>query len=114
MKNISDIIHPHMHEHVGGGKDGPRANANPNDNGNDGNSMHGIGNNPGKSGTNPNDDGVNGFANQLQDVHGGIGIVNKQAADSEESVTQGLSDLHNDYDHLHCLPNTSCCSEDFY
>jgi hypothetical protein len=44
---------------------------------NGGGGIHGIGNNPGQSGTNPNADGVAGFANQLNDVHGGIGDANK-------------------------------------
>jgi hypothetical protein len=112
MKNISDIIHPHMHEHVGGGKDGPRFNANPNDD--DNNTMHGIANNPGKSGTQPNDDGVNGFANQLEDVHGGIGIVNKQAAGSIGSSYKGLDELFNSHDHVDCFPATTFSDYDFF
>ena len=54
-------------------------NANPNGANDGGGNLHGIANNPGKSGTNPNDDGTAGFANQLETVHGGIGDVNKNA-----------------------------------
>ena len=71
----ADTIHPNIHDKVGRG-DG--TNANPNGNGNGG-QIHGIANNPGKSNTNPNDDGTNGFANQLNNVHGGIGAYNKNA-----------------------------------
>ena len=68
----ADVIHPNIHQNNGAGN-----NANPNGANAGGGNMHGIANNPGKSGTNPNDDGVNGFANQLNTVHGGIDSVNK-------------------------------------
>lgn len=77
----ADTNHPNIHDKVG---QGPGDNANANPNGNDGNGsnggqIHGIANNPGQSGDNPNDDGTNGFANELETVHGGIGDVNQNA-----------------------------------
>jgi hypothetical protein len=42
-----------------------------------GGNLHGIANNPGQDNSNPNDDGTNGFANELESVHGGIGDVNQ-------------------------------------
>ena len=68
----AQVIHPNILAN-----NGPGNNANPNGANAGGGNMHGIANNPGKSGTNPNDDGTNGFANQLAQVHGGIGSVNK-------------------------------------
>ena len=44
-----------------------------------GGNIHGIGNVPGKGGDHPNADGVNGQANELETVHGGIGSKNKNA-----------------------------------
>lgn len=75
VNNQADVNHPNIHQNVTGGN-----NANPNGANDGGGNLHGIGNNPGKSNTNPNDDGVPGFANQLEDVHGGIGDVNQNAA----------------------------------
>ena len=77
----ADTIHPAIHTKVGqaGNSDGTNANANPNDANANGGRIHGIGNNSGQSGDHPNDDGVAGFANQLEDVHGGIGAYNPQA-----------------------------------
>jgi len=77
IPNQADVNHPNIHDKVGGGKNGPRANANPNGNTDRGGDIHGIGNNPGQSDTNPNDDGTPGNANELGDMHGGIGDVNK-------------------------------------
>ena len=75
VSNIADVLHPNIHQNVGDGN-----NANPNGvSPAGGANLHGIGNNPGQSGTNPNDDGTAGFANQLQNVHGGIGAKNKNA-----------------------------------
>lgn len=68
----ADVIHPNIHRN-----NGPGQNANPNGANAGGGNMHGIGNNPGQSGTNPGDDGTPGFANQLAQVHGGIGTKNK-------------------------------------
>ena len=79
--NQADTNHPNIHDNVGGGKDGPRGNANPNDANDRGGNLHGIGNNPGKGGDNPNDDGTPGQANELEDMHGGIGDVNKNVDD---------------------------------
>lgn len=79
VSNQADVNHPNIHQKVGGGKDGPRRNANPNGSNDRGAGLHGIGNNPGKSGSHPNDDGVNGQANELETMHGGIGDVNKNA-----------------------------------
>ena len=70
----ADTIHPNIHQN-----NGPGNNANPNGANDGGGNMHGIANNPGQRGINPNDDGVNGFANQLETVHGGIGAYNKNA-----------------------------------
>jgi hypothetical protein len=72
----ADVIHPNIHDKVGNG-DG--TNANPNGANANGGNIHGIGNNPGKAGINPNDDGTKGFANQLENVHGGIGAYNPNA-----------------------------------
>lgn len=77
----ADTIHPNIHQNNDAG-----SNANPNGKanngkgagaGNGGGNIHGIANNPGKSGDKPNDDGVKGFANELATVHGGIAEVNK-------------------------------------
>lgn len=68
----ADVIHPNIHQN-----NGPGQNANPNGANAGGGNMHGIGNVPGQNGANPNDDGTNGFANQLNTVHGGISSVNK-------------------------------------
>ena len=71
--NVADTLHPNIHQNVTGGN-----NANPNGKSPQGGAnLHGIGNNPGQNGTNPNDDGTNGFANQLETVHGGIGAKNQ-------------------------------------
>lgn len=69
----ADTIHPNIHQKVGTG-----ANANPNGANANGGQIHGIGNNPGKSGADPAD-GAPGFADQLETVHGGIGSKNKNA-----------------------------------
>ncbi len=74
LQTPADVIHPNIHQNNNGSN-----NANPNGANDGGGNMHGIANNPGQSGTNPNDDGTNGFANQLQNVHGGIGAYNPQA-----------------------------------
>jgi len=70
--NQANTNHPNINAN-----NGPGQNANPNGANDGGANMHGIGNNPGKSGDNPNDDGTKGFANELNTVHGGIGDVNK-------------------------------------
>ena len=73
----ADTIHPKIHEKVGQG-DG--TNANPNGVNENGGNIHGIGNAPGQNaGNQPNDDGTNGFANQLETVHGGIGDYRLQS-----------------------------------
>lgn len=72
VDNQADVNHPDIHQNVTGGN-----NANPNNANDGGDNLHGIANNPGKSGDNPNDDGTNGFANELGTVHGGIGDVNQ-------------------------------------
>lgn len=75
VSNTADVLHPNIHQNVGGGN-----NANPNGvSPAGGANLHGIGNTPGQAGTNPNDDGTAGFANELQGVHGGIGAKNKNA-----------------------------------
>jgi hypothetical protein len=74
LNTPADTIHPNIHQN-----NGPKQNANPNGVNGGGGNMHGIANNPGKSNTNPNADGVKGFANQLNNVHGGINSVNKNA-----------------------------------
>ena len=61
VDNQADVNHPDIHQNVTGGN-----NANPNGADGGGGNLHGIANNPGKSGANPNDDGTRGFANQLQ------------------------------------------------
>ena len=75
--NQADINHPDIHDKVGGGQSGDRRNANPNDANERGGGLHGIGNNPGQGGDHPNADGTNGQANELDDMHGGIGDVNQ-------------------------------------
>jgi hypothetical protein len=70
----ADINHPEIHQNVTGGN-----NANPNRANGGGGNLHGIANTPGQNGTKPNDDGTRGFANQLENVHGGIGDVNQNA-----------------------------------
>ena len=75
VKNIADTLHPNIHQNVTGGNNANPRGVSPTGGAN----LHGIGNTPGQSGTNPNDDGTAGFANQLQNVHGGIGAVNKNA-----------------------------------
>jgi len=70
----ADVIHPNIHQNNKGGNANPNGNSG---NGSTGGNMHGIGNVPGQSGFNPNDDGINGMANQLNTVHGGIGTKNK-------------------------------------
>jgi len=72
----ADTIHPNIHSKVGQG-DG--TNANPNDANTNGGNIHGIANVPGKGGDNPNADGVNGQANELETMHGGIGVKNRNA-----------------------------------
>lgn len=72
LQTPADVIHPNIHANNNAGN-----NANPNDANAGAGNMHGIGNNPGKSGTMPNDDGTKGFANELGGVHGGIGSKNK-------------------------------------
>ena len=72
----ADTIHPNIHDKVGQG-DG--TNANPNGANANGGNIHGIANAPGKGGDNPNDDGVNGQANELETMHGGIGDYNKNS-----------------------------------
>ncbi len=74
VSNTADVLHPNIHQNVTGGN-----NANPNGANDGGGNLHGIGNNPGQSGSNPNDDGVNGQANELETMHGGIGAKNKNA-----------------------------------
>jgi hypothetical protein len=73
VNNQADVNHPDIHQKVGDG-----TNANPNGANANGGGIHGIGNNPGKSGASPRD-GKPGFADQLETVHGGIGDVNKNA-----------------------------------
>lgn len=79
VDNQADVNHPNIHQKVGGGQDGTRRNASPNGTNDRAGGLHGIGNNPGQSGSKPNDDGVNGQANELETMHGGIGDVNKNA-----------------------------------
>lgn len=74
VSNTADVLHPDIHQKVGTG-----ANANPNDANAQGGNIHGIGNVPGKGGDGPNDDGVDGQANELETIHGGIGAKNKNA-----------------------------------
>ncbi len=76
VDNQADVNHPDIHDKVGKG-DG--TNANPNGANANGGNIHGIANTPGQNGDNPNNDGTNGFANELETVHGGIGDVNKNA-----------------------------------
>ena len=73
--NKADTIHPDIHSKVGAA--GGNANANPNGVNENGGQIHGIGANPGQADTNPSNDGTKGFANELDNVHGGIGDVNK-------------------------------------
>jgi hypothetical protein len=72
----ADTIHPDIHDKVG---DGDGTNANPNGVNENGGNIHGIANNPGQDGDNPNDDGVEGQANDLESMHGGIGDYNPNA-----------------------------------
>jgi hypothetical protein len=75
VETPADTIHPDIHQKVGDG-----SNANPNGvSPAGGGEIHGIGNVPGQGGDNPNDDGVNGQANELETMHGGIGDYNPQA-----------------------------------
>ena len=74
VDNIADIIHPDIHQNVGDG-----TNANPGVGNDDGNGLHGIADVPGQDGNSPNADGTNGFANELETVHGGISEVNQNA-----------------------------------
>jgi hypothetical protein len=71
----ADTIHPNIHTKVGQGA-GNNANANPNGANANGGQIHGIGNVPGQN-ADSNTDGVPGFANELNNVHGGIGEYNK-------------------------------------
>ncbi|MDH3741041.1 MAG: hypothetical protein OER56_05530 [Hyphomicrobiales bacterium] len=74
VSNIADVLHPDIHQNVGGGN-----NANPNGvSPAGGGNLHGIVNTPGQSDADPGD-GAPGFADQLETVHGGIGAVNKNA-----------------------------------
>lgn len=75
VRTPADTIHPNIHSKVGRGD---ATNANPNGANANGGNIHGIANNPGKSGANPAD-GKPGFADQLGNVHGGIGSKNKNA-----------------------------------
>lgn len=72
----ADTIHPNIHSKVGQG-DG--TNANPNGANTNGGNIHGIANAPGKGGDNPNADGTRGQANELETMHGGIGLKNRNA-----------------------------------
>lgn len=72
--NLADTIHPNIHQNVGDG-----SNANPGVGNANGNNIHGIANVPGQNGDAPNADGVNGFANELTTVHGGMDAVNQNA-----------------------------------
>jgi hypothetical protein len=74
VDNQADVNHPDIHQNVTGGN-----NANPRGANDGGDNLHGIGDTPGQDGNDPNDDGTNGFANELEDVHGGIGDVNPNA-----------------------------------
>ncbi|MBV1903718.1 MAG: hypothetical protein KUG58_08795 [Marinosulfonomonas sp.] len=69
----ADVIHPNIHQNVGGGN-----NANPNGANDGGGNLHGIANVPGQSDADPAT-GEPGFADQLGTVHGGIGSKNKNA-----------------------------------
>lgn len=72
----ADTIHPNIHSKVGQG-DG--TNANPNGVNAGGGNIHGIANAPGKGGDSPNADGIRGQANELETMHGGIGLKNRNA-----------------------------------
>ena len=76
----ADTIHPNIHKNNNEGNNANPNGKNPNSgvfaDGTGGGNMHGIGNNPGQKGINPNDDGVKGFADDLETVHGGIGLKN--------------------------------------
>ena len=75
VANIADVLHPNIHQNVGGGN-----NANPNGvSPAGGANLHGIGNTPGQNDDVAPSDGAPGFADQLNTVHGGIGTVNKNA-----------------------------------
>lgn len=76
--NIADTLHPNIHQNNGTGNAACPQTAN---NADQCGNRHGIANNPGQSGNHPNDDGTNGFANQLNNVHGGLGAVNPQVDD---------------------------------
>lgn len=71
----ADTIHPNIHTKVGIGP-GQNKNANPNGTNANAGNIHGIANVPGKN-ANSNTDDVPGFANELNNVHGGIGDYNK-------------------------------------
>lgn len=75
----ADTIHPNIHTKVGQGA-GDNANANPVGANDNGGQVHGIANVPGLN-DDSNNDGVAGFANELEQVHGGIGDYNKNARD---------------------------------
>lgn len=72
----ADTIHPNIHTKVGqGAGDNANANANPNGANANGGQIHGIANVPGHN-ADSNTDDVPGFANELNNVHGGIGEYN--------------------------------------
>jgi hypothetical protein len=60
----ADTIHPDIHHNVGNGGANPATG-----------NLHGIDNVPGQNGAHPST-GDNGFADQLNTVHGGIGAYN--------------------------------------
>ena len=72
----ADTIHPNIHTKVG---QGDAANASPTNANGNGDQIHGIDNVPGQQGNHPSADGTDGFANELENVHGGIGAKNKNA-----------------------------------
>ena len=76
----ADTIHPNIHDKVGqaGNSDGTNANANPEDANANGGQIHGIGDVFGQNDANSPSLGAPGFADQLEDVHGGIGAYNPQ------------------------------------
>ena len=71
VSNIADVIHPNIHQNVGGGN-----NANPVGANDGGGNLHGIANVPGQGGGTPQ---TGGFAGNLTTVHGGIDAVNPNA-----------------------------------
>ena len=75
----ADTIHPDIHTKVGQGAGNNNANANPNGANANGGQVHGIGNVPGQN-ADSNNDGVAGFANELDQVHGGISDYNPRTA----------------------------------